>query len=1673
MLGVDIDELDLGSRRKPVEWVIVAPPQSNGKSQQGERTQGSRRTGGRRNAAARARRKAAQEAVQAENECDPADLSHQHGISEPQSSSQSTGCSSTQQPPLQSSSQCPSSSLAWGGQSHASSSQQSGQTHSPWVAQLGLHGSSPKHSDRQRQRQQQRRQQHYCEEHLQDSSTEATREPHQDADSENISRPVGRIVAVGSSCNYQPVLSNGKQRDDPGMFDETSIPGWTRDNEGAPSVFEEDLLVPKRRLTHAQASMSASAALPGFNDLGLIESGQLGLGSTHSGFSPLSANSGSQTFALGPPGNGSSSPFHPFDVVRQMSSCRASADSDKAQRSTGSQAFGEGSGELDDGVGDGMDYIAAEDDDGNVEYKLRLKNPSPVRFQQLVTQLKFRLSEGSGECYYYLGVQDDGKLVGLAAREQEISAAVLAGMAAEVGATSQLLQQLPVGQHRAALYMRVRRASVDHLTCADLCVAVAGAVDSGKSTLVAALTHGCEGRPRLDDGQGAARMAVLRHKHEIESGRTSSISQQLLGYDDEGRVLNYAGVAALTAAEIGVSARKVVHFLDLGGHAKFLKTALYGLTCLRPDYMLLCVEMGLGLEPAAREHLAVALAMRIPVALLLTKADLAQPGQLASSLDGLRETIVAAAAAAASGGIVNANGPGAEQCAPFLDTEAKARALAAEWSSLCPQHAAGKSMSLVVPIFPLSCVSGIGLAPLHAFLAHLNLPLLPLSDTPAAAASIGSIPPAPLPKSPSAAASMGSNPSAAVAASSSATASPQLPCQAYGTAPPADHQHGAAPRLAYGIGLTAALQKPAVTPSPANPSRVIFQVDNTFEVRGVGSVVSGMVLCGQICVGAQLLMGPTEAAAFTLVNVTCIQRCQVSVGKLEAGERATLAIHSIADADQGAANNTPEPVSSLETRAVWRPCIPDNPYDHPLIVPSSSQESPATSPLPGSRSKSSLQQALCNNFSSVTMPPGSSSGWADASEQQNGPGRHRLCAFDSSDPAHLMHGSTAAASTPELHAASSSPLQADTQAQEISSKPHLEGSIEQQQQQRRRGQRTHTSTGPAASANSSRSTDASDGQETQHKPASPSMQADAQGRYPPAVTAMPDSQTAANGSRSTSPLPQEAYQIHDGAGTVPLKQQPPERSASPAAPSTLSPPKPRQDSTGEMEWLPGGEGISFEDGADHLQRVQSPVPETSASCPLNPPRKGAVLIDADAEPRVAWEFEAILVLLSGHWPARGLLSGHWPPIDRPDGPSSLGSGYYDSGSDSAGGSSWNDKPRALRTSSRASKRRSTAGHGYAPVVHCGSVRQAARVVAMQEVARAPLAAWQSQSDRSLAASPGSVADMQQDQASSACLQPTSVPLGPAFAAAAVLTASGSGAAVPSLHGISSPNRSRPRFTSGPVPLTQDLQGADDEASKEAQDIGCVVRVTLRFLHHPEWLQEDARIIVRDRTDGCTSGQGGWQVEMAGGLQLTVQTEERLDPAEAEILMRKIALIERTGSKSENVEDLRAQLRSFQSVPPDDDFAEYHVVPRLLQDKKAKLLLLPEAYRDFYKRVSLPSALVSESKKVIVALYDGMRRMVGDNAPVLLPPACFLRDAEISQKLLWEGMTVVQPWDMDDIAPEVLAFNPIFIDRSHLPRANAAMYEEMRVIGELAEWCCYWGQGGWRVDLEIELPAGLS
>ena len=55
-----------------------------------------------------------------------------------------------------------------------------------------------------------------------------------------------------------------------------------------------------------------------------------------------------------------------------------------------------------------------------------------------------------------------------------------------------------------------------------------GNVGAGKSTLIGVLTQG-----PLHDGSGAARVNSFRHAHEIRTGNTSSISNEILGFDQE------------------------------------------------------------------------------------------------------------------------------------------------------------------------------------------------------------------------------------------------------------------------------------------------------------------------------------------------------------------------------------------------------------------------------------------------------------------------------------------------------------------------------------------------------------------------------------------------------------------------------------------------------------------------------------------------------------------------------------------------------------------------------------------------------------------------------------------------------------------------------------------------------------------------------------------------------------------------------------------------------------------------------------------------------------------------------------------------------------------------------------------------------------------------------------
>ena len=90
-------------------------------------------------------------------------------------------------------------------------------------------------------------------------------------------------------------------------------------------------------------------------------------------------------------------------------------------------------------------------------------------------------------------------------------------------------------------------------------VAVVGNVDAGKSTLLGVLTHG-----DLDNGRGAARMKLFRHKHEMESGRTSSVGNDILGFNENGTIVNKSVHGHLDWAKICEKSSKVCLIEKIG-----------------------------------------------------------------------------------------------------------------------------------------------------------------------------------------------------------------------------------------------------------------------------------------------------------------------------------------------------------------------------------------------------------------------------------------------------------------------------------------------------------------------------------------------------------------------------------------------------------------------------------------------------------------------------------------------------------------------------------------------------------------------------------------------------------------------------------------------------------------------------------------------------------------------------------------------------------------------------------------------------------------------------------------------------------------------------------------------------------------------------------------------------
>jgi len=198
-------------------------------------------------------------------------------------------------------------------------------------------------------------------------------------------------------------------------------------------------------------------------------------------------------------------------------------------------------------------------------------------------------------------------------------------------------------------------------------IGVCGNIDAGKSSFVGVMTKNV-----LDNGRGYARSFIMKHKHELDSGRTSVLVQHYIKSED-----------------------KIIEFTDLAGHEKYLKTTIKGISGCLIDYVSIIINANTGIQLMTREHISLVYTLRIPMFIIYTKTDLCPPNIYKMNLEYINtyynkkmglETIV-------------------------ISNEDELKSIQDKYTKGCK----------IVPIFPMSNVSGNGVELVRKFINELNL----------------------------------------------------------------------------------------------------------------------------------------------------------------------------------------------------------------------------------------------------------------------------------------------------------------------------------------------------------------------------------------------------------------------------------------------------------------------------------------------------------------------------------------------------------------------------------------------------------------------------------------------------------------------------------------------------------------------------------------------------------------------------------------------------------------------------------------------------------------------------------------------------------------------------------------------------------------------------------------
>lgn len=404
--------------------------------------------------------------------------------------------------------------------------------------------------------------------------------------------------------------------------------------------------------------------------------------------------------------------------------------------------------------------------------------------------------EGSQGALYEIGVSDDGAFVGLIRDELDESLQNLRAMASSLGCKVKVLRLVIVGTCQwieerqlkgspkdtlqeerlwvaealvapdLELQGRANVPAMDFISplhpveeetfpsvdwkeavseTEQLRVSLTGSTTSGKSSLLGTLSTST-----LDNGRGKSRLSLLKHRHEISTGATSSVTPELIGYqevtsDDSAvgsrtDIINYASgnVSSWNDIHIAAEPGRLVFFTDSAGHPRYRRTTVRGLVSWAPHWTICCIaadddedatgkpgatasareilgSAGVGVD-LSRAHLELCLELGLPLVIVITKLDLA-------SKSGLRQTLAKVLSIVKLAGRQPAIMSTSSSNNQNLQLKSLAKSEEDEVKKILTRLRKSDADS-IVPIILTSAVTGSGIGKIHALLRHLPVPHL-------------------------------------------------------------------------------------------------------------------------------------------------------------------------------------------------------------------------------------------------------------------------------------------------------------------------------------------------------------------------------------------------------------------------------------------------------------------------------------------------------------------------------------------------------------------------------------------------------------------------------------------------------------------------------------------------------------------------------------------------------------------------------------------------------------------------------------------------------------------------------------------------------------------------------------------------------------------------------------